>query len=255
MASQLAAGLLLCLFVLGLSLVACSDGAEQAGEVGEQEPPRVELKAPVAADLEGRIQALEAALGKAPEDGALSHQLGLALKEAGRVEEAVPRLEAAVATLPADPAVHLDLGLAYVLAERLDLGAEHFEAARGLTRPGDHDHRTALFNLAVYHDAEGRTDQAFELLEATLALHPADFEALRFKGVLLQRQNQFAAAAASYEQALLANREDARTVFYLGQAYVALGDRANAMRQVERLRELRHISVRRLKKDVDRMPS
>ena len=75
---------------------------------------------------------LEQALGQAPGDAGLHHQLGLALSDLGRNGRALAEFEQAAALDPRDPAPHLEAGrLRGVLGDWRRAGAE-LEIARGL---------------------------------------------------------------------------------------------------------------------------
>lgn len=194
--------------------------------------------------------ALEKGVEVDPSNVAVRQLLSAALSELGRHDESIAQLEEAQRLEPKNAALHTDLGLAYARGGRAEDAAEQFRAALDLSRPEEEAHWLALYNLAVYHGESDRPEQAIPYLERALDAAPTYFDAWRYLGVIEQRLEHHGRAIKAYRKALEIQPDDARTVFYLGEAYVATGDRAAAEAQLQHLRQLGHPSARRLERDL-----
>lgn len=143
------------------------------------------------------------------EGRALGHyNLGTALLDAGRAEEAIEELVAARELDPARPHIHNNLGLALVDAGRLEDAQGSFRRALQL----DAQFVDAYANLHALLVAADRR-AAIECLERAAALAPADATLRFFLGQLLERGGDPRGAAliasAAAEGSLHAARADA----------------------------------------------
>ncbi len=113
---------------------------------------------------------------------ALGHyNLGTALNDAGRPEEALPSLEAARELAPRNPHVHNNLGIALQEVGRLEEAAQSFRAALALDA-GFADAYANLHALLIASDP----DAARDCLARALALRPGDAGLRFFLGTLLE---------------------------------------------------------------------
>ena len=160
------------------------------------------------------VEHFEKALELQPEAGIIHHSLGLALRQAGRVDEAQTHLEAK--------------GSGEVLApDRL------FERLESLAvSSGAHLKRG---NRAMVN---GRLEEAVNAFRQAIAANPRSGEARRNLALVLMQQGDAATAASELEEAAEANPEDVWIHFDLGNAYLAKGLREQAVGAFQRAIEL-----------------
>lgn len=165
---------------------------------------------PLAAEL------IAKAIGINRRIAAYHSNLGNALKEIGRLDEAVAAYRMALRLQPAYPEAHYNLGGAL-----LALG--HRAAALGAFRqalgdwPGRGD---AIANLGVALREEGLTDQAISAGRASLCLDPADAEVHYNLGVALRERGAPEPAIEAYRRATRLRPDFAQA--HLNQAFILL---------------------------------
>lgn len=202
--------------------------------------------------LEAAEQQLRQAFGVAPKDPVALHLSGLIALRRGRLSQAIKRLGKAVATAP-DPAARTNLGIALAEAGRLD------EAVAELRRAaqGDAPHPPALCNLGVAYLRQNRRaeavaalrravtlqpdytrawlelgvalqdhdpDQAIACYREVLAQAPRHADALYNSAILLQAQGDFSAAAAHFDACLAQEPDRAGGWLALGFCRQECGD-------------------------------
>jgi serine/threonine-protein kinase len=114
------------------------------------------------------VPLLTAAQKRARQDFRLNLELGLALDQGGRSEEAVGHLRAALAVRPESSAAYNGLGTALFNLGRRKEAGEHFEEALRLDPMSDVAHQ----NLGVVLQIQGRLDEAIDHFEQRSALTP-----------------------------------------------------------------------------------
>jgi len=132
---------------------------------------------------------------KSPRKGRPVNNLGVALEKAGRRAEAFKTLSRAVAVDP--------------------------------------DYYKSYYNLADLYLVSEQPEKALPLLRTAIRLRPDFTEAYVDMGAALMRGGHFREVAAFLEQNLERIGDNAEAHFYLGSAYVFLGNREAAMRQLE----------------------
>jgi len=162
---------------------------------------------------------------------ALGHyNLGTALLDAGRPEEAIPELAAARELEPRRPQIHNNLGLALLEAGRIEEAEAAFRRALELA-PKFVDAYANLHAVLVGRDRAG----AIACLERATALAPADATLRFFLGQLLElagdARGPALVASAAEEGGLQAARADAWAYMKSAAAGAAItGTRAEAFR-------------------------
>ncbi|HXH06802.1 MAG TPA: tetratricopeptide repeat protein [Vicinamibacterales bacterium] len=143
---------------------------------------------------------------------------GVALAEAGRLEEARAAFERAAAADPSSAQAHLNLLILH--AKRGDAAAaeRHYRAAVAL-QPGLAD---AHYNYGVLLAGLGRTDEAAETFRRALDSNPYHAGAHNNLGLLLERRGQLVEAAEHYRRAVENDPQNRQARFNLGRALVAL---------------------------------
>jgi len=132
-------------------------------------------------------------------DNHVAHSnLGIALDERGRHDEAIEHYARAVAIAPGYAKAHLNLGRALARAGRAaESEAEYAEAVR--LDPGS---ATAAYNLGLARAERGALDDAIAEYRRALAIDPRYAKAANNLGWALAAQGDATAAVAAYERAL-----------------------------------------------------
>ena len=173
------------------------------------------------------IAAAQRALASGDAEGAITllaglhdppalHLRALALRRAGRLEEARRDFEAAAIAAPADP--HLANNYANLLRQIGDReGAlRHYDRALA----GQPDYRDAAFNKALLLSDMDQDEAALALLDRLSAAQPGDARAHSARGAILRKLGRHPAAASAYDAALAA--QPSLPTALKGRAQVAL---------------------------------
>lgn len=152
----------------------------------------------------------------------------------GDTASACQYLEEALALEPRRPELHELLGDALFAAGAADRAVHHHDRALA-TRPGDHALRRRALRSAL---AAADDATSVRLANELLAADPHDPDALLARGIVLQREGQHQAAAATF-RAILAGREHAATRLALAELELAGegGERDGDLEQTIRARE------------------
>lgn len=187
---------------------------------------------------------------KRPDNPRAWNNLGLALKDAGRTDEAARAYARAIKLNPAHAFAHHNLGVLHLQAERWDEAARHFAAAVEAAP----DHVDARINLAVALDALGRRAEAIPHIEEALRREPtavevrarlddwrrADeagpVEALLAEGNAAARAGRFDQAIEAFERVLDFDPQHRRARNNLANCQLALGRFAAAVANYEAVR-------------------
>jgi tetratricopeptide (TPR) repeat protein len=145
--------------------------------------------------------------------------LGNCLQAEGLVEDARREYAAAVAISPAFAGAHYDLGLSYLQAGLLQRASDEFRATLGI----DPGHATARNNLGLALAGMGRLPEAMEQYRLALGLNPDLPEAHLNLGNALFRTGRLDEAVWQYREALRLYPGYSGAHNNLGQALAALG--------------------------------
>jgi len=172
---------------------------------------------------------LTAALGRAPEHALAALNLGMALMDLGRLDDAVPHLRQVSLSLPHLAEVHFRLGRLAHLRGDLSAARGGYEAA--LARVPDHV--AALSGLAVVERLADSPERAERLLAEALLHAPGDSGiALEYARTL--RENGSADRAAAIADEVLARAPElGQAGLIWADALVSLHGAAAARRMVE----------------------
>jgi tetratricopeptide (TPR) repeat protein len=160
--------------------------------------------------------------------------LGEALRDRNRLDEALPNLRQALANVPAnspgqEAMIHNDIGLVLSRKGQFADAAAEFAAAVGLSPR----FAEAKLNLANALAAGGRAAEAEPYYAAAIALKPDLVEPQVGLGSVLLQQRRPADAIAHYEAALRIDPSLAQAHNGLGAAYGMQGRVADAMREYD----------------------
>jgi Flp pilus assembly protein TadD len=167
---------------------------------------------------------------KYPADFVAHFNLGAALQQLGRPEEALSYLTEAVRIQPASVTARNNLAVDLFAMDRFADAAQEFRQALGL----DPEYRNARYNLARTLSAQGNNAEALRELQVYLATNPDDFEAHSFAGRLLASTGKFDEALLHFRRAAELEPEDADVLTNLGAALASAGDLAGAVPVFER---------------------
>ena len=208
--------------------------------------------------------------------------LGAALGQAGRMEEAIVALAKATRLNPNNPEPFVNLGAALASIGRLD------EASRALTRAVDMEPENgdALNNLGIVLKDTGKVDAAIGVLSKAVRLQPDNARAYYNLGRAMMQAGRYAEAIHFFQEAIrikpdydnavvdlaaalnrtgrfqevmtllmpriarLAGRADAR--FHFGMAAHCLGDKPTAQRELSFLHRTHSGYAEQLKKIMQR---
>jgi tetratricopeptide (TPR) repeat protein/mono/diheme cytochrome c family protein len=162
---------------------------------------------------------------KYPADFVAHFNLGAAMQQLGRPQEALPYLTEAVRIQPSSVTARNNLAAALFALERYDAAAKEFRQALAL----DPGYRNARYNLARTLAAAGDTTGALAELRVYLESNPDDFEAQELAGRLLGSMGKFAEALPHFRRAVELDPDNANILTNLGAALASTGDFAGAV--------------------------
>lgn len=158
------------------------------------------------------IRFYSVALGLQPDNTAVLNNLGLALIQADRLQEATTHLERAIEIDPMHSFAHRNLGHAYAAQDSLNEAAEYFRKAIEL----DPDNAVAYNDLAVTLKRQGNLEDAVELYRAAVR-HDQDYAIAHLNlATALEELNRFAEAEHHYEEASKGKFESSESYNTLG---------------------------------------
>jgi tetratricopeptide (TPR) repeat protein len=148
------------------------------------------------------------------------HMLGVLAYQSGNNEAAVDLIGQAIALHGNSPAYHSNLGLALKDLGRLGAAADAFRRAIALNGQAPAAHN----NLGIVLTALGRLDEALACSEKALALAPDFAEAYANIGHLRRQQGQLQAAIAQFRQAIALQPDFAEAHTSLAHALLQNGE-------------------------------
>jgi tetratricopeptide (TPR) repeat protein len=158
-----------------------------------------------------------------------SYNLGYLLVRQGQPQEGVGYLRESLRLHPEDANAHFALGVALASTGARAEAARQFEESLAL-RPRDAEvHRELANTLAAQGDVVG----ASRHLEESLRLDPVDFRTHSKYGNVLSSLGRHAEALTHYQEALRLHPQDARTRNNLATALLALGRAPEAIGELE----------------------
>ncbi len=186
------------------------------------------------------IPPLQKAIQMDPNYASARRLLGSAYLRQRHTDEAIHELQRAVALNPSDTKAHYTLGLAYFQGGEFEKASQRFKAVL----EQDPLHAKAYFHLSNAYRRTGRTAegkealQTFEklsqeevqikILKRFLGANPIDAEAWHELGRLLMGRQEWADAAAAFEEYIALKPHDKRGYETLGYLYFQLKNREKA---------------------------
>ena len=133
-----------------------------------------------------------------PDARGAHHNLGTALRDKGRHEEALAAYRIALGQDPNPAEIHIDMGLTSEQVGNLDEARHSYQEAL----EEDSGHRTAMNNLALLHTRQQRYQEALELFDNVLRIDPNLVDAHIGRGVALLQTGRLESAVQAFETAL-----------------------------------------------------
>ena len=175
----------------------------------------------------------EAVLSRRPQDRA-HYNLGIALAEAGRNEEAIPHYRQSVGN---EPRAHYALGLELERSGKYDEAFRQYEAFLR-RKPDDYQAPQAHARLGIVLAHFGQNDAAIGELEQAIRMRPTLTDAVGALADVMLSQERFAEAEYGYRRYIAAAPTDAHAHRNLGLSLVHQGRVAEAIPILERAVQL-----------------
>ena len=144
------------------------------------------------------LNANKTAVILSPQDAQIHYNLGITLKELGRLDEAEASYRQAIALQPDNAQAHNNLGLTLEALGRLDEAEASSREAIALQPSYAEAHN----NLGLMLKSLGRLDEAEASSRQAIALQPDNAQAHNNLGLTLQALGRLDEAEASYKQAI-----------------------------------------------------
>jgi tetratricopeptide (TPR) repeat protein len=177
----------------------------------------------------------EQALHLKPDYPEAHYNLGSILQRTGNLPEAVSHYEQALRLKPDFAEVHYNYGVALMQVGRPQDAITHYEQAVRINP----DYAEAHCNLGITLAQTGRIEDAIAHFEQALRINPDYADAHNDLGVVLKQMGRTEEAAAHFEQALRINPDYAEAHYNLGLALEKMNRPTDAIAQFEQALKLR----------------
>jgi Flp pilus assembly protein TadD len=148
--------------------------------------------------LDDAIANYRSALQMQPDSWDAEYNLGMALVAKGQVDEAILHCERAVGMRPTDPDAQVSLGNALIQKGRVDEAITHYQKAI-TARP---DYFLARYSLGHALLEKGELDGAIQVCRSALLLRPLDADCHTTLAIALEEKGNPAEAILHYKKAL-----------------------------------------------------
>jgi serine/threonine-protein kinase len=209
-----------------------ADRAMQATAIAvklEPNRPAVRYSAGITLFRSGRYeearQELEKAIALQPTSEEATRLLGRVLMRQGKIDEGLAEFNKALAIRPNSVMLHTEMGLALYNESRYKEALAAFEKAIALAPNSSR----ALTQAGAASQMAGDPKKALEFYERATAIQPRA-ETFSSMGTIYYGQGEFQKAAGAYEAALLIRPLGAITHRNLGDAYLRLGRKDDALK-------------------------
>ena len=162
------------------------------------------------------------------------HNLGKALNDYGRDDEAMAAYEHAVVMVPGYADAHHNMGNIWMSRNQPQRALQRYEAAVEARPSGADNH----YGLATALAALGRIDEAWQAVNRAIELKPTLATAWDLRGTLRARQGDLAGAVQDISHAIELSPDDAEMHYNLGLTLKSMGEHVQAAAALERAIEL-----------------
>jgi tetratricopeptide (TPR) repeat protein len=161
--------------------------------------------------------------------------LGAALDEKGKVDEAIVQYKETLKINPDDAKAHNNLGLAFFRQGRLDEAISQYQKALE-SKP---DFAEAHYNLGLSFGKQGRLAQAILQYQKALEIKPDYAEAHNNFGVALRQKGKVDEAILQYQKALETDPDYAEAHYNLGNALLQNGREDEAIAHYQQAAQIK----------------
>jgi tetratricopeptide (TPR) repeat protein len=175
------------------------------------------------------MEQFQAVLRIDPNDTEARDNLGNALFRTGQMSEAIQQYEESLQINPADARAHNGMGTVLAKMRHLPEAAEHLEIALRINPNDEKMH----YSMALLKLQMGQTREAMEQFEAALEINPNDADVHYHMGNTLFRAGQLSEAVDHYQQALKIKPDYAEVHNNLGIVLLRTGRMPEAVEQFE----------------------
>jgi len=180
------------------------------------------------------ISVYEQAIRIHPEDAELRFELGNYLYKMGRLEESADAFEIATHIDPDYAEAFSRLAVVLTELERYEKAVEnHMEVIR--VHP---ESSPAYYNLPVTLSNQNQLEKAINAYSQAVKLDPENIYAFHNMGVLQARMDRPDAAIESHKQVIRIKPDHAPSHYQLGKAFIATGNKPDALAQYSILKAL-----------------
>jgi tetratricopeptide (TPR) repeat protein len=158
------------------------------------------------------------------------NNIGVALLEKERADEAITHFQKALEIKPGDAAVQNNLGYTLLQKGSVDEAINYFQSALQI-RP---DFAEAHYNLGNALDQKGRVDEAITQFQQALQIKPDDADAHNNLGNALCRKGKVDEGISHFEHALQIRPGFAPAHYNLGMAFLRKGSVSDAIAHFEK---------------------
>ncbi|PYV32169.1 MAG: hypothetical protein DMG22_14295 [Acidobacteria bacterium] len=155
---------------------------------------------------------------------------GVALEQAGRLEDAIAETEKALQLDPKLVLAHVNLIILYGRTGNLEKAEEHYQAAV-LLNPNQFP--DAHYDYGVVLMKEGKLDEAERAFRRALEINPSFADAYNNLGYLLERQGKPAEAIAEYKKAVEHKPSFRQAHFNLGRVLISQQQYEEGIQQLQ----------------------
>ncbi len=155
------------------------------------------------------------------------NNLGDALADKGRVDEAIRQFQEALRLDPGDAKTYNNLGAAFDKKGQIDEAIRQYQKARQL----DPDYAEACYNLGTDLVKRGQLDEAIRQFQEAIRLKPNDADARNNLGATLDKLGRFDEAIRQYQEAIQLKPDDADARYNLGADLARKGQLDEAITQ------------------------
>ncbi len=159
-----------------------------------------------------------------PKSARAHGNLGLALADRGRYDEALKEFRHFVSLYPDVEKIHINIAKIYVEQRKHNEAEQEYREAIRINPDSPYAH----FHLGSLYDTFGRKEDAAREYELAIGLNPAYTDALNNLGALYLEMENYADALILFDRARQTNPDLALPLRNMGETYIKLGEHQKA---------------------------
>jgi tetratricopeptide (TPR) repeat protein len=181
------------------------------------------------------IRLFEHSIEVSGDSDVMHSNLGVALSERGKIDEAIIHYRRALSIDPRDPRVHNNLGIALAVQGKFDEAMEHYYKAQEEAPEFIEVH----YNMAKSLSSQGKLKEAIFHYQKVVKAEPDSEEAHFYLAKSLQQQSDFDNAILHYREVLRINSSYADAYYNIALAHQAQGNYDQAFSYFQQSLKLR----------------